>query len=186
MTSVFVLSTPRCRTAWLSAYLTGAGVFCFHEAWKLVKTAKELRALMESKGPGPVVNADCTNVFFLDELKREFPEAKYLRIVRDDSSWVESAEATYGPLDEHVLLNTYRRAFGGVRADLTIHFEEWGPDTSLEIWNFIAGDKPMDLHWHVQFHGMNVRLSSWQIEYDRELFNQGGADHLIKAATQGG
>ena len=181
MTPFFVLSMPRSRTAWLSVYLTGAGVFCFHEAWKHVKTAKELRSLMESKGDGPVVNSDSTNIFFLDELREEFPEAKYLRILSDERRVIESTRRAYGAFEEAKLLNAYRSAFTGVTADLTVDYAKWTPKTSLEIWNFVSNGKPIDPHWHEQVNGMQVRLTARQIDHDIERAGNNDFGHIQEA-----
>jgi len=158
MIPVFILSLPRCRTAWLSAYLTGGGIFCFHEAWKIATTARELRALMEPKGE-IVVNCDATNWFFLDAIESEFPNAVFLEIVRDDveHGWTEA----FGPHDWTTTRATYAKARRVPRngITLTIDFNQWTECTSRAIWDAIAQGRPLDPHWHQQMHTFFVQVT---------------------------
>ena len=174
----FVLSYPRCRTAWLSVFLQGAGVPCFHEAWKQAGTPAEMRALMESYGPGPVVNSDCSNIFFLDEIKQEFPEAKYLILGSNDAAILSSLKASYGDLDYQDMMTAYRAAFARVTScDLQVNVSEWDLNASRRIFQEIAG-KPVDEGWLNQVSGMLVQLMPEQIIEDIQRAARGEFRHI--------
>lgn len=174
----FVLSYPRCRTAWLSVFLQGAGVPCFHEAWKQAGTPAEMRALMESFGPGPVVNSDCSNIFFLDAIKQEFPEAKYLVIEHTDAAILASLKESYGDLDYHDMMTAYRAAFTRVdQADLRVNVATWDTAESTRLFAAIAG-RPVPHEWLMQVSGMLVQLMPEQIIGDIERAARGEFRHI--------
>ena len=185
MKPVFILSPPRCRTSWLSAYLTGAGVFCFHEAWKQVADAHALRRLMESKGPGTVVNADCANWLFLDEIEREFPEARYVEIHRHGD--LEQAWATaFGEMDWSLLMARYQCARQAQHGPLlmSIDFHRWTPEISLQLWDRMTDGTPMDMDWHAQCHGWRIEPTRDQVSRDAEAGRTGPhRDRVMKGAS---
>ena len=178
MRPVFILAYPRSRTAWLSVFLTGAGIPCFHEAWKQVTTAKDLRLLMESRGADVVANSDCANIFFLRELREEFPDALYIYLKHDERAVWESLQSSYGPHDYQVMFECYRRAFDGVTADLTIDCATWGTSDTLELWDTIAPGRELDLEWLAQSESFLVQLMPWQIEQDKQRAASGDFPHI--------
>ena len=182
MTPWFVLSYPRCRTAWLSVFLSGAGVPCFHEAWKRVKTAKEMRALMEAQHAPVVVNSDCGNVFLLNELQEEFPEARYLTIANSDEAIVSSLKESYGNLDYTEMMQMYRAAFSHARGlpGIAVDCREWDPTVSAWLFEQIAG-RPINQAWLEQVSGMLVQLMPWQIRQDIERAAAGEFKHIASA-----
>lgn len=179
MQPTFILSYPRSRTAWLSMFLTGAGAFTFHEAWKLVDNVKDLRLLMESKGPGPVVNSDCSNIFFLKELQAEFPEAKYIRVLQNARVVVQSLNESYGPCDYEPMMDAYAKAFDGCHHDLLVDCELWDFETSKRIWALVSSGAPLDEDWLEQCEGMQVQLMPWQIQTDIEQARLGMFNHIV-------
>ena len=179
MQPTFILAYPRSRTAWLSMFLTGAGAFTFHEAWKLVDNVKDLRLLMESKGPGPVVNSDCANALFLPELLAEFPEAKYIRLIQDEDLVIQSLYDSYGVADYHPMFETYRRALDGFAPDLTVDCSTWDHQTSRDIWACVSEGQPIDNHWVEQCEGMLVQLMPWQIQTDIDQARLGMFNHIV-------
>jgi len=181
MTPWFVLSYPRCRTAWLSVFLSGAGVPCFHEAWKRVKTMAEMRALMRDQCAPVVVNSDCSNVFFLDELRMHFPDAKYLTITNSDEAILSSLKESYGDLDYTGMMAQYRAAFSHAK-DLpgeTVDCREWDRATSAWLFERMTG-RAVDTGWLDQVSGMLVQLMPWQIREDIQRAAAGEFDHIAR------
>ena len=182
MTPWFVLSYPRCRTAWLSVFLSGAGVPCFHEAWKRAKTAKELRALMGAQQAPVVVNSDCSNVFFLKELREEFPDARFLTITNSDEAILSSLKESYGELDYTEMMQMYRAAFSHATGlpGVSVDCLEWDQSVSAWLFEHIAGI-PVNQVWIEQVSGMLVQLMPWQIRQDVARAAAGEFDHIANA-----
>lgn len=184
MQPVFILSYPRSRTAWLAAYLTGAGIPCFHEAWREAKDVKALRAMMEARGTGVVVNADCSNWFFLDEIEQEFPDAKYVRI---DRAWDEvSAELidVFGPVDMEPLHRAYvmvHRPIVGFSIDCHL----WTPDVTTALVRFMAGDWSISPHWHELMHRLMIQVTKDDVTDLLERSARGELDHLAARLKEG-
>lgn len=183
MTPWFVLSAPRSRTAWLSVFLTGAGVPCFHEAWAQVKTAKQLRTLMESKGDGPVVNSDCSNVFFFEELRVEFPTAQYIRIEQADETVIRSLTESYGGNGYQEMLQCYRRANAQIAqrqpAAISLDCDTWDRAESARVYRAITGTE-VDAGWLTQVSGMLVQLMPETIADQLAMGRTGALTHISR------
>ncbi len=179
MNPVFILSYPRSRTAWLSVFLTGCGIPCIHEGWKYAKTAQELRVLMESMGTGAVVNSDCSNIFFLDELKQEFPEARYIVILNDDQAVVESLKQSYGDHDYTELVTAYRRAYRDLDVEplMVLDCRTWSLVDSVRLAHCIGGVVPPKW-WVESCSGLLVQLMPDQILRDIDLAHMGAVGHI--------
>lgn len=184
MIPVFILSFPRSRTAWLATYLNHGNVFAFHEAFKLVKTVKQLRVRMESKSKhgGPVVNVDCSNWFFLKELQDEFPDALYIRINRDVAEVEASARESFGPQDYTGMFEAYERAIASraVMPALAVNFSKWDEMESLNIWNLITDHGHMDSDWHRQMHDLWIQLTPDAVREELRMGEAGELLHLSR------
>lgn len=186
MTPWFVLSYPRSRTAWLSVFLNGAGVPCFHEAWGQVKTVKELRALMESKGDGPVVNSDCSNVLFFDELREEFPEAQYLVLKNSRQAVSDSLVKAYGAHDYQAVLDATEQAMQRAgRSGVLMRYldvAQWGEPVSAWLYRQITG-REVDTDWLTQVSGMRVQLTPETIVEQLARGHRGDLSHITRRMT---
>jgi len=157
-------------------YLNGAGIYSFHEAWRHAKNAQELHQIMEGRGD-IVVNSDSTNVLFYRELREEFPEAKFVRIVRPLESVRYSIEKSYGPVDLLILSKWYS-AVCDAKVDYEIDYDKWTPDVSWLLWKFIGG-KWLDPYWHETAHDMKIELSQERVCKDHILSTQTcDVDHI--------
>jgi hypothetical protein len=80
---VFVLGMPRCRTAWLSICLSSLGCDVTHEGLRdhdsFVSWADELDARLEL---GPAGDSDPGLVYWIDELLKRWPKARFVVITR--------------------------------------------------------------------------------------------------------
>lgn len=156
-------------------YLNGAGIYAFHEAWRYAKDAKELRKMMVGRGD-VVVNSDSTNALFLEELRAEFPDALYVRIVRDLESVRQSIERSYGRVHNSILLK-WHRAVMDTEVDYEIPYHSWTPEVTKELWQFLGG-KWLDTYWHDTSHDMKVELSNERIFKDHTLSQTHYLDHI--------
>ena len=184
MTPWFVLSYPRSRTAWLSVFLTGAGVPCFHEAWGQVTTVKQLRTLMESKGDGPVVNSDCSNVFFFDDLQAEFPDAHYVRLDHSQTEIQASLLQSYGLYNYQPTMDAYQRAFQHVEStDMTVDgivdCAAWDESVSAGLYRMMTGHE-VDARWLTQITGMLIQLMPETINRQLKQGRQGAFTHITR------
>jgi hypothetical protein len=178
MTPWFVLSYPRSRTAWLSVFLTGSGVPCFHEAWKQVQTGAEMRLLMEQCQAPVVVNSDCSNVFFMKDLQAEFPEARYLRIYQPEHETLASLRDSYGNHDYTAMMLAYQRAFDACHVStVDVWCESWDLECSAWLFEQIAG-RSVDAGWLRQISGMLVQLMPTQIQQDIQAAATGEFSHI--------
>jgi len=92
----FVLGLPRSRTAWLANWLTTDCSLCMHDAWRFANTAPELRQFLRSRDFSPTAtryigSSDSSNGWRYDELKAEFPKAKFALIERPAEDVLVSA-----------------------------------------------------------------------------------------------
>lgn len=182
MTPWFVLSYPRSRTAWLSLYLTGAGIPTFHEAWKLTNTAAGMRALMESRHAPVVCNSDCSNIFFFDEILHEFPNAQFIKIMNTDEAILASLKTSYGDHDYRDMMQDYRKLFARVdRSDapvLLMDCQTWDADQSRLLAHAMTGTPPERL-WAEQCEAMLVQLTPQAIARDVQRVRNQELPHIV-------
>ena len=184
MIVTFFLSLPRSRTAWLSLYLTGMGVPCFHELWRDVNTIAEFKRAIEQKGPGPVANADCSNWFFVPELREAFPDAQFILIDRlHDDVW-RSAHDAYGgdlvPLwDAYARVQQHPPPLVG-----TISFETWDQHVSRELMALVGPGIPFNDEWHTRLHQLEVQITPQRVAEDVEMGRTGQLTHLARRMTE--
>ena len=187
MLTTFFLSFPRCRTAWLSMYLTGMGVYCFHELWRTCSDIDSFRDAMESKGPGPVANADPTNLLFLDQLQEAFPDAIFIEIIRPVDDVMQACIETYGPGDYTHLIDFYARAkkLFVPNISLTVPFDEWNEQMSSKIFDMTSdGDVAFNHDWHTRMHQLNIAITHERVEEDKALAKSGEFLHMAEAAQR--
>jgi hypothetical protein len=93
MRTTFIMSLPRSRTAWIAqTYYPWA--WTLHDPLKRCESIAELRKYVDSlkaRNPNhPVVVADTSAVFFYPQIAREFPDARFVFLVRPYSQVVRS------------------------------------------------------------------------------------------------
>lgn len=176
MKPVFTLSLPRSRTAWLTMYLNGNGVNAFHDLWRFVKTPAELKKFLESSKSDVVVSCDTANIFFYEELRAEFPDARFVKIIRNIDDVKESMALSYGEAVDDLLLKVNDRLLSA-EADFVIEYEEWTEARSYELFQFLTGGPP-DLVWHLMAHEFNVQVTEQRISDDLAMFRSGMLSHI--------
>ena len=133
--------------------------------------------MMEQAGTGPVVNSDSANWFFLPELQQEFPDAKYVIIHRDRAS-VDRELAEIGMDDNSMMFSGYDRLDVPAGA-MIVRFEEWTPNTSLSIVDFISQSQvTVKQSWHELMHRMWIQVTRTYIDKLRDHGKRGGLAHI--------
>jgi len=179
MRPTFILSLPRSRTAWLTVYFNGAGVPCFHDAWRHVKTIKGLRKEMEGTKSEYVVNADSSNILFYNEIKEEFPNAKFITILRNPIKVQQSLSKTYGHVSMAVINKLYFDILCA-EANYTADYDTWDSEVSHEMFKCATdGNMLLPLRWHLQAHELKVEITRDRIENDIWHSGSGSLDHIV-------
>lgn len=78
----FIVALPRSRTTWLSAFLTGPNILCYHEATRVCASMDDLALLLATTPRHYAGNCDGFNLAIFDDLVRRFPGAKFVTILR--------------------------------------------------------------------------------------------------------
>lgn len=117
MNIFFVIGLPRTRSAWLANFLSAAGSLCRHELWARCNSLSEYKLKLHKSEPGThsVGDADPSLSHQAAWLNSEFPEARFLFVVRSERDVVAS----------------YAKAFAGLALTL-----EGAGDISRKIINF--------------------------------------------------
>jgi hypothetical protein len=161
MNTFFVLSLPRSRTAWMANFLTYDCSYCFHEGWLQVPSMHGLRELFASTGKPVVGNADCGNIFFVDEILDTFTEPKFVMIERPIADVLASLRSM-GPEfgDEegvwrgHELLQAFKRQNVPM---LAIDYDSLSQSAYRLIWDYCVGSA-YDHQRTVMLDGLNVQI----------------------------
>ena len=181
--TTFFLSYPRSRTSWLATYLTGMGVYSFHELWRDVDNIKDFKEAMLAQGPGPVTNVDASNWFFLTELREAFPDAQYIEIVRPASAVSVDLLGAYGT-DGATLLDAYEAVADELPPVVhRLEFDDWDEAESRLIMHMVAPDLPFNEGWHRRIHQLDIQVTTARIEEDFEMARRGALDHIVRRTS---
>lgn len=164
MRTFFVLSLPRCRTAWLANFLTYGESYCFHEGLIGCRKAADLAEKFASTGKQIVGNADCGNVLFLDELKRVFPESRLVIIDRNLDDVLESLVGMDGEFHNTERVERAAAALEWAKAHhdaLTIDYDDLNEQGCRKIMEHCTG-QPFDLNRWKMLDGMDIQIDGWK------------------------
>jgi hypothetical protein len=179
----FIVGPARCRTAWLAAFLSYAGVHCHHEAVRLCEDGEGFKLLME--GAGVVGDSDSGVCLNVDWFLREYPDARYLIVDRPFSHVVESVEKHF-----HVkipasswekVFTIYSEAREKLRANARyVLFDDLHERHVVKgIWDYCTFDAPWDEAHYDLFKDLVIQVpKSYDLTYQsgfmRELIAQRG------------
>lgn len=179
MRPIFVLTPPRARTCWLTVYLRGLGVPAVHEGWKYWTTPKALRLAMEAMGSGVVVNVDSSNVTRVAEIEDEFPEARFVCILRAWPVCMQSLrDAIEIELPEGEALGertTIAQSRAIKRGAFVIVFDHWTPEISRSLIEWLDPDIAIDPLWHYFCSGLDIQLLSTRLNTELDMLR----DHHV-------
>lgn len=188
MTPWFVLSYPRSRTAWLAVFLSGAGVPSIHEGWKYCRTVHDMRRLLESFNAPVVCNSDCANLFFLDDILREFPNARFIRIQNRVETVLRSLQQSpysqHGDIDCASMMQDYTLAMAYAETHRltgkTLTIGQWGAAESAALYKAMTGRSAPAI-WVEMMEGLNVEVNAAQVARDVHRAQNGELDHVLTA-----
>ena len=150
MNPFFILCLPRSRSAWLANFLTYGPSFCFHEGLIGCSDTKALRRKMETSGTSIVGNSDCGNIFFIDEIMKEFPDARLVVVRRDVEESVQSVMAMGEAFSEVGVIRTADNLLQNLRyQSLVIDFDELNEDGCRTIWEYCTHTEFNRLRWEM-------------------------------------
>ena len=160
MTPVFILSLPRSRTAWLATFFCHGDTYALHEGLIQCASVPELKTLMESTGRSVVVNSDCGNVLFLEEIRKTFPQAKYIVIERPYEEVAQELADMGVPDKGEVLLslNLLEEAKEELKP-LVIQYHALNQEACAAMCEYIG--IPFDAQRWAMLDGMDIKLI-WQ------------------------
>lgn len=90
MTPFFITGLPRCRTAWLANLFTYGPAFCYHDGIGYCRHPQELAELLARPGALYCGDADSALVLCAQTVVEQFPEARWLQIIRPMSEALQS------------------------------------------------------------------------------------------------
>lgn len=86
----FITGLPRTRTSWLANLFSDGRSFCHHDLFGLVGSVAEFkRKLQPANG-----DSDSAAMLYYDALKKLFPEARWLLVLREPQEAIDSLLAT--------------------------------------------------------------------------------------------
>lgn len=178
----FFLSFPRSRTAWLSVYLTGMGVYCFHELWRTCRSMEEFRQRIDEKRRvGPVANADATNWLFIKEIREAYPDATFIELQRPWPIVRQSLERHYGEGDYEYFHRASMKAneLSLIVPSAKINVGRWEAKDSLDILKLAGGTMDeRNRDWHDRIHQVNIQVSQQRIIEDHGRVASGKAANI--------
>jgi hypothetical protein len=142
----FIVSLPRCGTAWLANFLTWRDSFCYHEGVYGYDDFNDYLNMMDNNTTEHVGDCDTGLTLLLPWLYKTYPNAKYVFIQRDIED-IKKSLIRIG-LSTGVLKEALRRMDWGLQVmnPLVVQFENLFTDTR-RIWDYIGlTDFPEERH----------------------------------------
>ena len=153
----FITGLPRSRTSWLANFFTYTGSFCFHEGTRFCANIQDLKDLMDSHQASSVGNADPALLYFMDDLKREFPRSKVVLVEREIHETIDSfidfyTSFEYKNIQEWIewlyeVMEQIKRKYDVMTV---AHDHLNNQETCREVWDYILPDEPFDVkRWNL-------------------------------------
>jgi len=156
MRKFFILSLPRSRTAWLANFLTYEDSFCFHEGLLQTASPYHLKDLFESVGKGIVGNADCGNIFFLNEIREIYPDAVFIYIKRDIKDVLDSLGCMSDDFHDFQTVHMAESLLRELDVP-TFRYDELDEYACREIWELCVGTEFDKTRWEM-LDGMDMTI----------------------------
>jgi S-adenosylmethionine:tRNA-ribosyltransferase-isomerase (queuine synthetase) len=152
-----ILSLPRSRTAWLSLYLTLAGLPCEHE---LIGKSESFEAAIKKIKSEGIGSCDTSQVFRLKELKDEL-DPRILVIKRNANEVIDSlSKIGITGIDDFIIKqNELLSEASKGEETLTINYEEI--DSRIEeIYSFLSGGLKFDKEVYKKVKDYNIKFNN--------------------------
>lgn len=155
----FILSLPRCRTAWLANFLTYEDSYCFHEGLLNVGQIRDLRGLFERTGKSIVGNSDCGNILFLDQIVNEFPDTRFVMVERETDSVLSELDEMDGFSDVETILRGAEllKWAKEVYKPMVVDYWDMGKETCRSIWDYCIGTEFDETRWEM-LDGIDMQI----------------------------
>lgn len=160
MKTFFIMGLPRSGTAWLSNFLTWGESFCFHEVTFGCASMDSIRQAFANVQQPIVGTVDTAAILFYKQLHKQFPESKFLFIVRDKAAVKRSLEEQGFDVDGLDLLGD---ALGHAIRDeeidgATVPFESLFNQMGMrQVWDFLEMPGPFPWQRFELLREMNVQ-----------------------------
>jgi hypothetical protein len=151
-----ILSLPRSRTAWLSLYLTLAGLPCEHELIGTSDSFEAAIAKIKSKGIG---SCDTSQIFRLKELKDQL-DPRILIIKRNVNDVIDSlSKIGITGIDEFIIKQAQLiEEASQDKEALTIKYEDI--DSRIEeIYSYLSGGLEFNQEIYKRLRDYNVKFN---------------------------
>ncbi len=144
MSNYFIISLPRCGTAWLANAMTWGDSYCYHEGLYGFDRMIDFSAMLSANPARHVGDSDTTLALVLPWLYRMFPAAKYVFIHRNTEDVISSLNKAGFPT--HIIPEIERSIKWGISNINGFHisFDKVFTETR-RIWDYIGlGDYPQE------------------------------------------
>jgi hypothetical protein len=175
MKTFFVTGLPRSRTAWMATYLTWGKTFCFHDGFTGLDHPAKIHEKFDSmreKGFENVGNSDPANLYFIDTLIEQFPDAKWFLIERFLPDAVKSSREAFKintKLEyEFNQLNKLRKYREAGKIDMSwIDFNCIDSSVNCGLFDCVSPNIPMERT--MLFETMQIQLTEERLS-NKKLF----------------
>jgi hypothetical protein len=175
----FILSLPRSRTAWLSAFLTQSQVYCHHEAFMDIPTIKDpwnfYRSMMANDKYQYVGDSSSGCVIFYDKIKELFEGSKIVVLIRNHEAVVNSLIrlGIKFPLIANVSREIERwgcKLQELSKTEFTIRYDQLNDRNKMkQLWGYLFPDIKFDRNRFDLFMGLNIQRDEIFSNFDNYL-----------------
>src|SRR6266576_3528189 len=154
----FVTGLPRSGSAWVSNYLSYGDSMFLHDAWNN-NTPTDLKAKFEISEVKMAGVSDPGNVLLLDQIDKEFPEAKWVIITRPVQEVIKACEKIQFPFTD---FTKHLDKLMKTREVLKVPFKQLF-DRADEIGRFISPDWNSPAWRKHELKKLNVQVNWGQV-----------------------
>ena len=189
MNHFFILSLPRCRTLWLSLFLTTDKSFCYHDSINLIKNLDEYLELFKIDGKEYVGDSSSANILMSKFLLKTFPFAKMFIINRNVEDVVKSlTDAGHiVTAQELSLLNLCAKELKELSKIFpSAEFTEINKDVIKEMWEYFFPTISFDKNRYELFNKAFIQLKDVEDRNIEKYLSQFHVDIETLKLFQGG
>lgn len=186
----FIVSPPRCRTAWLANLFTYGPSFCHHDATRLGVSAASLIKLFSETETEFVGDSDSGLTAIPYEINHHFPNSKWVIIWRDSDQVAASYQKhfTHEPYpfvpalsDEGAFkmanwCKTRIKTIASIVPDcrkLVVRFDELNQEEVIRsMWEFCLPDVPFNKQRWEMLETFRVNIISSKVRISTDLLEQ--------------
>lgn len=169
MKTFFITGLPRSRSSWMANFLTWGTTMCFHDGFVGYDLVGGLVAKMKAWKGDCVGHADPMNALFTDQLAAEFPDAKWVVVLRNPDDARQSSEKAFGwPADtSRAQTEVVREKLGDVillRNPMLVYFDDINYDVAMSVARHVNPDWDCPRERAEMLCGFNVQLEAERLK----------------------